>query len=183
LLVLYTLGQHHPHARQDGTAPAAAQNAAALALAFRTVLHRQLEHERGSGDGVVTHAIVAHVQRLGGADATPEEAARAQIAATKQVVLRLGWVRDDAAVSGGSRGSTATAPEEAATRRVRITTSCDPRRADDGDCAGCGRMRRTGEGAFAKCARCKAAPYCSKACQAAHWKTHKKACKAAPGAA
>eukprot|EP00741_Cyanophora_paradoxa_P011721 tig00020563_g11325.t1 len=42
-------------------------------------------------------------------------------------------------------------------------------------CAACGE-----EGASAKCGRCHSVSYCNADCQRAHWKQHKKACKAAP---
>jgi hypothetical protein len=191
LLLLFAVSKYHPHARstaaEDGAAAAAAaprdeqRSAVAHALRFHAALRGV--QVNGDADGAVTHAIDALYTRLGiDVEAAMDVVTAAQFAAGKRLAAQLGWeppLRDGSA----SRGGSGTVPEEAAARRVRIATSCNPRAAGEGDCTGCGRMRRTGEGAFAKCARCKAAPYCSKACQAAHWKTHKKACKAAPGAA
>jgi hypothetical protein len=47
----------------------------------------------------------------------------------------------------------------------------------EGDCANCGR-RKSGEKAFAACAKCKSVRYCSQDCQKVDWRTHKKSCKA-----
>jgi radical SAM protein with 4Fe4S-binding SPASM domain len=48
-------------------------------------------------------------------------------------------------------------------------------------CANCGKTRRwdKADKPLSKCARCKAVAYCGAACQKAHWKAHKAACRAA----
>jgi hypothetical protein len=168
LLVLSTVSEHHPHARKDGTAPGKHRNAAALALQVHTLL---TELRRG-GDDAAEQATVALLRRVAGADGAD--------AVRKRLAMRLGY--------GGSGGAT-TAPlaaqqeEMAAARRMRIPTYCQAGTTAAGNCAGCRRLRRAGEGAFQKCGRCKVTPYCSRACQAAHWKTHKLSCTAAPGTA
>ena len=42
-----------------------------------------------------------------------------------------------------------------------------------GSCSNCFKF-----GEFAKCSRCRKVCYCSRECQKAHWKEHKKECKA-----
>ncbi len=177
LLVLFAVSQHHPHTRTDGTAPGVHQNAAALALKVHELLN-----ELQCSDAVAWHAIVALLKYVGVADdaiTQPETSAEAQVAAGQRLAIQLGWEGVGSDASGKAASPT---PEMTAARRVRITTSCDVGTAV-GDCAGCNRMRRAGEAAFQKCGRCKATPYCSRACQAAHWKTHKLSCTAAPGTA
>ena len=49
-------------------------------------------------------------------------------------------------------------------------------------CAACG-ARETRVEEFKLCSACKRAAYCGKDCQAAHWRQHKAACKAARAAA
>ena len=46
----------------------------------------------------------------------------------------------------------------------------------DINCAHCGKKEEAGE-KFKKCGRCENVCYCSRECQEAHWKEHKKACK------
>lgn len=47
-------------------------------------------------------------------------------------------------------------------------------------CAKCGKTQHTNSGvSLRKCGRCKGVNYCSRDCQASHWKEHKKTCKAA----
>ena len=47
-------------------------------------------------------------------------------------------------------------------------------------CAKCGKTEDTNSGvSLRKCGRCKGVKYCSRDCQASHWKEHKKTCKAA----
>jgi predicted Zn-ribbon and HTH transcriptional regulator len=48
-------------------------------------------------------------------------------------------------------------------------------------CANCGKTRRwdKADKPLSKCARCKSVAYCGAACQKAHWKAHKAACRAA----
>jgi hypothetical protein len=43
-------------------------------------------------------------------------------------------------------------------------------------CLACSQLPRLG-GKLLACARCGSAKYCSKACQEAHWPTHKSRCK------
>jgi hypothetical protein len=178
LLVLFAVSQHHPHARKDGTARGPQQNAAALALKVKALLN-----ELHCSDAVAWHAIVALLNYVGVADDAimqPETTAEAQAAAGQRLAIQLGW--EGGVGSDVSGADASSAPEMAAARRVRITTSCDVGTAI-GDCAGCNRLRRADEAAFLKCGRCRATPYCSRACQAAHWKTHKLSCTAAPGTA
>ncbi len=171
LLVLSTVSAFHPHGREDGIAPGLHQNAAALALK----VHELLSKLRRDGDAVAEQAIVALFKRVGVAGADPEATAEAQVEVRQQLAMQLRYV--------SSCGADAPlAPETAAARRVRITTSCHVGTLV-GNCAACGRLRRADEAAFKKCSRCKATPYCSRACQAAHWKTHKLSCAAAPGKA
>lgn len=71
---------------------------------------------------------------------------------------------------------------EATMASMSIPPSQPPRRASSHSdqrrcCAAptCTKVERSAE-KFQKCGRCKKAAYCSKACQAAHWKAHKKDC-------
>jgi hypothetical protein len=43
-------------------------------------------------------------------------------------------------------------------------------------CGACLREKRLDEAPFQKCGRCRAVLYCSKACQVAHWRAHKREC-------
>jgi hypothetical protein len=45
------------------------------------------------------------------------------------------------------------------------------------ECALCHSRREPTQGDFKCCGACKSVHYCSKACQQAHWKGHKQACK------
>jgi hypothetical protein len=48
-----------------------------------------------------------------------------------------------------------------------------------GVCAACGAAKASGGAKLRKCAGCLAVRYCSLACQKAHWREHREACKAA----
>jgi len=53
------------------------------------------------------------------------------------------------------------------------TTAGVPQQADDNQpCEHCGKP-----GATARCARCRGAVYCGRACQRAHWRSHRPACR------
>lgn len=41
-------------------------------------------------------------------------------------------------------------------------------------CAKCGAASKSDGGVLMRCARCESVGYCSKACQVAHWKVHRK---------
>lgn len=43
-------------------------------------------------------------------------------------------------------------------------------------CCRCDKRRSELEGAMMRCSSCRSSQYCSKACQVAHWKEHKKVC-------
>ncbi|KAJ7880345.1 hypothetical protein B0H14DRAFT_2435899 [Mycena olivaceomarginata] len=45
-------------------------------------------------------------------------------------------------------------------------------------CVACGKAELLNEATLSKCGRCKAVEYCGKGCQLAHWKEHKRVCKA-----
>jgi hypothetical protein len=167
LLALFAVSEYHPHSRTDGTAPVAHLNAAYWALNVHTLMC-QLESD---GDSAAAHAIMALMTHIGvDADQVSDMdvVAPAQHAAVRRLAMRHGWDGSGAA-------------DGAAARRIRHNTACDVRAV--GDCAGCGRLARAGERAFHKCGRCRVTPYCSRDCQTAHWKTHKRSCTAAPGTA
>ncbi|KAI9024675.1 hypothetical protein DFJ74DRAFT_705418 [Hyaloraphidium curvatum] len=44
-------------------------------------------------------------------------------------------------------------------------------------CASCGKMSAKEGGEMKRCSRCRAAHYCSKECQTAHWPQHKTVCR------
>jgi hypothetical protein len=48
----------------------------------------------------------------------------------------------------------------------------------DKRCRHCGKIETLGDAKLMKCQRCKLIYYCSKECQVANWKSHKKSCKA-----
>jgi hypothetical protein len=176
LLVLFAVSQYHPHARKDGTAPGPQQNAAALALKVNELLN-----ELHCTDAVVWQAS----WRFSSMWELPMTQLRSQKQAPRRKLQPGGGSRPD--LDGRASAATSAEPlrlrrQKWLARRVRITTSCDVGTAV-GDCAGCNRLRRADEAAFLKCASCKATPYCSRACQKAHWKTHKLSCTAAPGKA
>ncbi|KAI9821443.1 MAG: hypothetical protein M1826_000679 [Phylliscum demangeonii] len=50
-------------------------------------------------------------------------------------------------------------------------------------CAQCGQGESDGSGKLKRCAKCHTTAYCSRPCQKADWKTHKKTCAAQPAAA
>jgi hypothetical protein len=51
------------------------------------------------------------------------------------------------------------------------------------ECSGCGKKQEAGGKTLKRCARCKVALYCSKACQKEDYKAHKKACAGLANAA
>jgi hypothetical protein len=177
LLVLLAVAEYHPHARTDGTAPSAHQNAATRARQVYALLMSQVEN-----DGVAAHATVAHLTLVGITEINDAADWRGPLVVAEQrLAMQLGLERDGSG-AGASGAAAPLPPDMAAAPRVHITTSCNVN-AVGGACAGCGRLRRAGEAAFQKCCRCRATPYCSRACQVADWKKHKRSCTAAPGAA
>ena len=168
LLALCAVSKYHPHAREDGTAPCSFLNACVYALK----VHAQISELQSMGDTAAEHAVRALMTHLGiDVDTVSNIRAagsEAQFAAARRLAIRHGW--DGSSAAGA-----------AASRRARHNTACDEVRTE-GDCAGCNRSVRAGERAFQKCSRCKTTAYCSRACQAAHWKKHKRSCTPAPEA-
>ncbi len=168
LQTLLALMELHPHARLDGTAPAPFLSASYHAGVAYTLVHQHCD----DGDAAASQAVKAlgassrleaHLARRAAADPqlAISEQADAAAACRQQLARRHGWDS-----SGG-----------ASERRTSTFRTHCMGEVVTGDCAGCGRRARAGERAFSKCARCQATPYCSKACQTAHWKTHKPSCK------
>ena len=98
--------------------------------------------------------------RVAAAVSTAEGGIAAAGAATKEAA-------DDDAAGGGNAagaengGATAVAAERS------------PRRC----CIQCGARKAPGSAALKKCSACMHARYCGEACQHAHWREHKSACK------
>jgi hypothetical protein len=82
---------------------------------------------------------------------------------------------EPAGPSGGVGGSSARRAEGAAAAVSGAASSGDV-------CACCGAAKASGSAKLRRCAGCLAVRYCSPACQKAHWREHRAACKAAQGA-
>ena len=63
-------------------------------------------------------------------------------------------------------------PDPQGFRTVRVVDG----QINERKCGGCG-LWQSGDRKFDRCGRCRRVFYCGKACQAAHWKTHKAECK------
>ena len=167
LLTVFAVTTYHPHASTDGTAPAASSNASAYAGRVQALI----QELQGQGDATARQAVIALTTHFFGPLTTDLDWSRPLASAMHTEGRRRLFLHEWQ--NSGLAGA-------AAAQRDPHHTACDP--TGVGDCAGCTRTVRAGERPFQKCARCQATAYCSRACQVAHWKTHKRICTPALGA-
>jgi hypothetical protein len=72
---------------------------------------------------------------------------------------------------------TSLGDERQSRRLLRRTFRRDPSRSNKELCANCFLPEEAGQNNLLCCARCRRIKYCSKECQRAHWKAHKKSCQ------
>jgi len=158
-----------------------AERSAALALRVLPAGHASIVDTRSNADTFAEQLadVLRSMRSTGGSSAgapSRRDVQRAALAA-RPVELRRG---------GGTAGIAVSSLLDLAASLAETSVSATTLKAgasraairDATPCAGCGAAKPDAATAFKFCAACKAVMYCSRECQKAHWKKHKRECAA-----
>jgi hypothetical protein len=179
------------------------EDAAALQLLLQGLLHAS-EPERQEGAARVLAALVrrsgsaaaaAHLVQRGALRRARELAAGAAFSQVResarllveQLELELELERgcqleEEAPVVVAAGIAAAPASSGGLGEGVQSAGEATAAAASSGACAACGAAKASGGAKLRKCAGCRAVHYCGAACQTAHWRQHRAACRATQGA-